>query len=461
LLVIWLVLAIAIGNLGLGYLAAASLMEPPFWTLLKLRFACLSLWPSRKKTKLAALLAEQSEVKTEISTAELLIEQGILETPLTAVTCEEGAPATIAGVDELPPEWLAQLATEGIIAESFIEGAAHVLRLEIGRYREQLAVAETRARALAKQSNAKGLKILASDLCDLNEGWLATQHKAAELLHQRTGQLGEHENAAAALDRVLADQASEIRAAAAALTGLDERREIDGGGKCVLDQCAALLDRTHGLRDRIVELFAMLVRTGNHLESLSTTGQTDATTGLPNRTGLETLLLQWWASDAQRSRSLSAIGIDIDRFSRLNQRFGTRIGDQILKSLSGVLREFLQRDLPFDHLVRTDGEKFVFILGDTGPREALATAERIRQSLEASTFAYLDAEFELTVSCGVLEVGHIATTTALLKRVEETVLFAKRAGRNRCSIDEGSGPVSLDPPQFPVQGRVIKLAPTA
>lgn len=448
------VLAIATVNLALGYLAAASLAEPPFWTLLRLRWSIGSLRSGRGG---AAAEPHSAPAEEPSQPAEELIENGILEQPLASVTCEDGAPTTIVGIDELPPEWLQQLATEGIIAESFIEGAAHVLRLEINRYREQLLVAERRGRELASQGNVKGLKLLATDLGDVNEGWLTTQNKAAELLNKRAGQLGEHENAAQALDRVLADQAAEIRAAADVFNSLDQRREIDGGAKCVLDQCAHLLERAHELRDQIAELFATLVRTGNRLESLSAAGQTDAATGLPNRTGLETILTRWWRDDPQRSRLLASVEINIDRFARLNQRLGSRVGDHILKALAKLLEEFIDRNRPLDRLVRAAGERFLLILGDTGPREALATAERIRQSLEASTFTHQGIEFDLTVSCGVVEVGHIATTPLLLERIAETVAFAKRAGRNRCAIDEGSGPVSLDPPQFPVPGRTINL----
>ena len=35
--------------------------------------------------------------------------------------------------------------------------------------------------------------------------------------------------------------------------------------------------------------------------------------------------------------------------------------------------------------------------------------------------------------------------------------FAKKSGRNRCALDKGDGPTLLDPPQFPVKGRVVAL----
>jgi PleD family two-component response regulator len=96
-------------------------------------------------------------------------------------------------------------------------------------------------------------------------------------------------------------------------------------------------------------------------------------------------------------------------------------------------------------------------MGDTGPHQALAAAERLRQSFEATTFDDQGATFELTLSCGVIEAGRTESVAELLRRAGAAVQFAKKAGRNRCSLDEGQGPTTLDPPQFPVKGRVVNL----
>src|SRR5688500_4625790 len=54
------------------------------------------------------------------------------------------AEPTVAGVDELPSQWLEQLASSGIYPLSYVEGAAHAMRLDVGLYREQLLAIETR-----------------------------------------------------------------------------------------------------------------------------------------------------------------------------------------------------------------------------------------------------------------------------------------------------------------------------
>ena len=94
---------------------------------------------------------------------------------------QEGRP-TVAGLDELPAGWLVQLASEGIVAETFVEATAHVLRLDVSRHREQLVAAETRAKAAANRRDAATLTKLAEELRALIGQWLEGQTSAADML---------------------------------------------------------------------------------------------------------------------------------------------------------------------------------------------------------------------------------------------------------------------------------------
>jgi hypothetical protein len=99
----------------------------------------------------------------------------------------------------------------------------------------------------------------------------------------------------------------------------------------------------------------------------------------------------------------------------------------------------------------------MILQGDVGPHQALTAAERLRQSIEATTFDDDGVEFDLTISCGVIEAKHAESSLDLIQRALEATRFAKKAGRNRCALDKGEGPTMLDPPQFPVKARVVSL----
>src|SRR5439155_12967038 len=145
------VFLLAIANLLLGYLAAAALVEPPAWSgfLDRLRRHAARAGSIRLPNMLRA--ASDSRSGRPVSLAEV---------------GQEGRP-TVAGLDELPAGWLVQLAAEGIVAETFVEATAHVLRLDVSRHREQLVVAETRARVAAKRRDAASLTRLAVELRSL------------------------------------------------------------------------------------------------------------------------------------------------------------------------------------------------------------------------------------------------------------------------------------------------------
>src|SRR5436305_4835596 len=152
------------------------------------------------------------------------------------------------------------------------------------------------------------------------------------------------------------------------------------------------------------------------------------------------LLAGWFASDDQRTRPLSAILIDIDRFGRLNQRFGTRVGDRTIAAIGRLIDETLVKDRGFERLLRVSGEAFMLLQGDVGPHQALTAAERLRQSIEATTFDVDSVEFDLTVSCGVIEIKPHESCVDLVRRSVETLILAKKAGRNCCALHRGDGP---------------------
>src|SRR4051812_11214057 len=332
----WFVLIVAVANVLLGYAAALALVEPPLWT---------GWFPAMPRRRTAAPSHESTEEMGHEALARQHSQEG------GKVTESGQSLPAVAGVDELPTDWLAQLAAEGIVAQTFVEAAAHALRLEVSRYREQLVTAECRTRAVVLDGNSEELSRLASDLLYINQDWLDKQTAAADMLTQRAGRMGDHEQAATALEQVLLDQAAQIRTVCTALESLDATPEVENRGKQLLEQIGSLLVCTHALRDRIVDLLAMLIREGKALDTYGPVVQRDAGTGLPNRIGLETLLTSWWREDEQRTRVLSAIVVDIDRFGRVNQRLSARSGDRTIAAVSQLIDETIVKDRGFERLI--------------------------------------------------------------------------------------------------------------
>ncbi len=438
------VLVVGLLNMALGFALAVVLANPVGWQL---------RWPRWMKRiacgPLALLTRKQADAESDSTeSAPGSSARGARENLLTA---EESA------LDELPRSWLEELKSDGVHVESFVEGLLHSLRLEVGKYREQLIVAEGRLKQSQTSRSADGLALTASDLKVINQDWLERLHTAAQLLQSKRGKLDQFESMAEGLEPLLLDQAGQVDSICASISDVNVADDIDGAARQIAQHLAGLVDLAHVLRDRIQGNVATMMRAQGRLHTLNRNQQFDEGTGLLNRTGLELLFDDWWKDDPQRLRLLSVAVIDIDRFGKLNERLGTRTGDRVLNAFGKVLADMVRKDRGFDRYARLGGQSFLLFYGDIGPRNASVAADRVRQSLEAVTFDYQGNKFELSASCGAIEVGNMETIDDVLRRVALATKEAKRAGRNRTCLDEGEGPKPIEPPKYEVQGRVIQV----
>lgn len=440
------VLTVALLNLAAGYLAAVCLTEPPPWA---------GLWRLRIRRRPARADTYAGSV-TVAAGQEGALDRGA---PPSALAPRLPPAPVIAGIEALPQEWLARLAANGIVPQSLVEGVAQIVRLDVNHYREQLLETEVSLRAVGAGVTPSAAQSWIDRLRAINQEWLDQQTTAANVLGQRNGQEGEHEQAAAELEQVLLDQAAQIRSVLSTLSAWDFLGSESVATRPLIEQILNLLAQAHAVRDRMLDLLATLMHADDGQVHWPAAIESDPVTGLPNRLGVERLLKAWWRDDPQRTRLLSLLILDIDRFGRLNQRLGTVWADRAAAALGRLIYEALPRDGGLEHLARVGGQAFLVILGDVGPHQALSLAERMRQTVEATTFEAEGIEFDLSVSGGVTEARPGESSLALLERVWATMRHAKRAGRNRCALDEGNGPVLLDPPQFPVKGRVVPLVP--
>jgi diguanylate cyclase (GGDEF)-like protein len=128
---------------------------------------------------------------------------------------------------------------------------------------------------------------------------------------------------------------------------------------------------------------------------------------------------------------------DLDHFKHVNDTWGHAAGDAALRSVAGVFASYSRRT---DLVARYGGEEFLFLLPDTPPAGARVHAEAVRvqvQGTPARTGLETDAEVRITVSIGVCAVGTpdlLADPDELVRRADEALYQAKRAGRNRVAV---------------------------
>jgi len=190
------------------------------------------------------------------------------------------------------------------------------------------------------------------------------------------------------------------------------------------DEVGQLAKTMINANQRIVEQQGQLMHLNRKLEEQT---RRDPLTSLHNRRHLMLESGQWFAR-AKRARSpISTLMIDIDHFKDVNDQHGHKVGDQMLQHVSDILKSVVRE---YDMLIRFGGEEFLILLPDTGNREALVLAERIRKAFEVNPFHSRKMNFSMTVSIGVYTDGHYNLETSIAES-DKALYRAKKEGRNR------------------------------
>ncbi len=165
---------------------------------------------------------------------------------------------------------------------------------------------------------------------------------------------------------------------------------------------------------------------------------TDPLTELPNRRYLMKRLEQDWASAERSGGDLSVIMLDIDRFKLVNDNHGHDAGDDVLREVSGILRQTTRRG---EEPARLGGEEFLIILRECNQKNAVEVAERVRKACEQHVISAGGLNRAVTLSLGVAtRTPGMENIDQLVKAADEAVYRAKESGRNRVCEMENPGP---------------------
>jgi diguanylate cyclase (GGDEF)-like protein len=151
---------------------------------------------------------------------------------------------------------------------------------------------------------------------------------------------------------------------------------------------------------------------------------TDALTGLVNRRPVMLELDRLAQPDG--GRYCLAIA-DLDGFKDFNDTFGHSCGDAVLAAIGTVFRANVRTT---DLVGRWGGEEFIFVLPHSTLAQAEARAERVRSAVERLVIHCIDHPHSVTISVGVADGDPAIPGFRILKRADDAMYDAKRAGRN-------------------------------
>jgi diguanylate cyclase (GGDEF)-like protein len=181
--------------------------------------------------------------------------------------------------------------------------------------------------------------------------------------------------------------------------------------------------KTLWLAESYAQLAALFLQDPDALEGLLSSGHLDGLTGCLTQADFLHELAREIARSDRHGRSLSLAFIDLDRFKRVNDRYGHLHGSRVLANIATILRTEIRRE---DTIGRYGGDEFVLILPDTDETAAVELAQRLRSTI-TTTMINLPHD-PIDASIGIAQWQPGSPGADLLAYADEALLAAKSAG---------------------------------
>lgn len=154
----------------------------------------------------------------------------------------------------------------------------------------------------------------------------------------------------------------------------------------------------------------------------------DYLTGIPNRRHFIELAEHEVVRALRYGNDLAVFMIDIDYFKKINDDYGHKVGDLVLKKTVQVMRDTLRE---VDIFGRMGGEEFAILLPQTDRYKAMEIAERLLIRVAGNHVILADDKsVKITLSIGVAVLTQQNDIDALLQQADLGLYQAKNSGRN-------------------------------
>ncbi|WP_456479324.1 GGDEF domain-containing protein, partial [Nautilia sp.] len=149
-----------------------------------------------------------------------------------------------------------------------------------------------------------------------------------------------------------------------------------------------------------------------------------------NRRYLDNILSLIINNAKRKNDKIAFLMIDIDHFKKVNDTYGHKAGDSVLKTIADILKSSIRKS---DLVIRYGGEEFLIILQNIKSSEdALKVAEKIRSAVEKNKFYLENNTIEKTISIGIsVFPDNCEEGSECIKKADIALYKAKESGRNR------------------------------
>jgi diguanylate cyclase (GGDEF)-like protein len=169
--------------------------------------------------------------------------------------------------------------------------------------------------------------------------------------------------------------------------------------------------------------------------------RTDPNTGLANPAFWHEIARREFAGAERTSSALGVLYLDLDHFKAINDAYGHRAGDQVLKAVADELRHEVRGN---DLVGRLGGEEFAILLPQTSATDTALAAERVRRriaNLAVTITTATGSELCDTITCSIGTATYPESGGSLdqLQMAADLAMYhAKDKGRN-CVVTAPTG----------------------
>ncbi|HBG7136048.1 TPA: GGDEF domain-containing protein [Clostridioides difficile] len=156
----------------------------------------------------------------------------------------------------------------------------------------------------------------------------------------------------------------------------------------------------------------------NRLKYFKAQNLHDGLTNVYNRKSFDIMYEKY----IEKDDNFALVMIDIDNFKLINDNYGHKFGDVVIKGITNTICVMLEQD---DKVFRYGGEEFSVLIRNKSGEEVVDIIDNIRVAIANKKWS---EDVTVTISAGV---AHISGSKNVLEEADKNLYKAKQLGRNK------------------------------
>lgn len=207
----------------------------------------------------------------------------------------------------------------------------------------------------------------------------------------------------------------------------------DGAFVSVYSEVAADIDE-NGNFEKLIFMVQDISERKRIEDNLVKLADTDTVTGLWNRRRFEDELTRQVSRCRRYHEEAGLLLVDLDVFKTVNDTYGHRSGDGVLKAIGDTLIARLRES---DGAARIGGDEFAVLLPNVSVSQATLIGDSLRREISGLEFELAGDQVKVTASVGVIHIdSESGSDEEIMVAVDRALYRAKRAGRDRTAVAE-------------------------